>query len=62
MERRGEELADRKRRAASVAGQFIEPMACLAAASLLAGPTWEYELKFDSYRTVAFSRRAIASI
>jgi ATP-dependent DNA ligase len=33
---------------------FIEPMACLAVASLPSGRDWEYELKLDGYRGVAF--------
>jgi ATP-dependent DNA ligase len=45
---------NRKGRAAPAAGHFIEPMACLAVASVPAGPAWEYELKFDGYRAVAF--------
>ena len=57
MERRVERLADRKGRAAPAAGHFIEPMACLAVAGLPAGPAWEYELKFDGYRAVAFKTR-----
>jgi DNA ligase D-like protein (predicted ligase) len=32
-------------------------MACLAVASLPAGPGWEYELKFDGYRAIAFKTR-----
>jgi bifunctional non-homologous end joining protein LigD len=32
-------------------------MVCLAVASLPAGPAWEYELKFDGYRAVAFKTR-----
>jgi bifunctional non-homologous end joining protein LigD len=54
MERRAERLADRKGRAVPAIGQFIEPMACLAVASLPAGSGWEYELKFDGYRAIAF--------
>jgi len=54
MERRAERLADRKGRAVPATGQFIEPMACLAVASLPAGSGWEYELKFDGYRAIAF--------
>jgi bifunctional non-homologous end joining protein LigD len=57
MERRAERLADRKGRAAPVAGHFIEPMACLAMANLPAGPAWEYELKLDGYRAIAFKTR-----
>ena len=52
-----ERRAGRKGRAAPAAGHFIEPMACLAVASLPAGPAWEYELKFDGYRAVAFKTR-----
>src|SRR5271154_2312623 len=52
-----ERRADRKGRALEAPGHFIEPMACLAVASLPAGPVWEYELKFDGYRAVAFKTR-----
>ena len=45
-----ERRAGPKGRAAPAAGHFIEPMACLAVASLPAGPAWEYEPKFDAYR------------
>jgi len=54
MERRAERLTDRKGRAALATGQFIEPMACAAVASLPEGSAWEYELKLDGYRAVAF--------
>jgi len=57
MERRAERLADRKGRAVPAIGHFIEPMACLAVASLPDGPGWEYELKLDGYRAVAFKTR-----
>ncbi|HTT77687.1 MAG TPA: hypothetical protein VMF50_17115 [Candidatus Binataceae bacterium] len=57
MERRTQQLADGQGRAAPVAGQFIEPMVCLAVAALPAGPAWEYELKFDGYRAIAFKTR-----
>jgi ATP-dependent DNA ligase len=58
MERRVERLADRKGRATVPAiGQFIEPMACLAVAGLPAGSGWEYELKLDGYREIAFKTR-----
>ena len=57
MERRAERLTDPKGRAATAAGHFIEPMACLAVASLPTGTSWEYELKFDGYRAVAFNTR-----
>jgi ATP-dependent DNA ligase len=57
MERRAERLADRKGRAVPATGHFIEPMACLAAASLPAGSAWEYELKLDGYRAIAFKAR-----
>ena len=33
---------------------FIEPMLCLAASSLPQGADWEYELKLDGYRAIAF--------
>jgi ATP-dependent DNA ligase len=52
-----ERRAGRKGRAAPAAGHFIEPMACVAMASLPAGPAWELELKFDGYRAVAFKTR-----
>ena len=56
-ERWAERLADRKGRAALATGHFIEPMACVAVTSVPAGPAWEYELKFDGYRAVAFKTR-----
>jgi bifunctional non-homologous end joining protein LigD len=52
-----ERRASRKGRAAPAAGHFIEPMVCVAVASLPAEPVWEYELKFDGYRAVAFKTR-----
>jgi ATP-dependent DNA ligase len=57
MERRAEQFADRKGRAAPAVGHFIEPIGCLAVASLPAGSGWEYELKLDGYRAVAFKTR-----
>ena len=54
MERRAERLAGREGRAERAIGRFIEPMACLAVANVPAGPEWEYELKFDGYRAIAF--------
>src|SRR5271163_1926393 len=57
MERRAERLADRKGRVAPAAGHFIEPMACLEVASLPIGTGWEYELKLDGYRAIAFKTR-----
>jgi ATP-dependent DNA ligase len=54
MERRTQRLADEQGRAVPVAGHFIEPMACFTVASLPAGSGWEYELKLDGYRAVAF--------
>jgi ATP-dependent DNA ligase len=36
---------------------FIEPMLCLAATSLPEAPEWQYELKLDGYRTLAFKTR-----
>lgn len=32
---------------------FLEPMQCLAVNKLPEGPSWEYELKLDGYRTLA---------
>jgi bifunctional non-homologous end joining protein LigD len=32
---------------------FIDPMLCLATASLPEGDGWEYELKLDGYRALA---------
>ena len=32
-------------------------MACLAVADLPEGTQWEYELKFDGYRAIAFKTR-----
>ena len=57
MERRAERLAGRKGRAERAIGHFIEPMACLAVAEVPAGSEWEYELKFDGYRAIAFKTR-----
>ncbi len=52
MERRAKRTADRKGRA--VTAHFIAPMNCLAVAKLPTGPAWEYELKLDGYRAIAF--------
>ena len=57
MERRAEQLAGRKCKAEQAVGHFIEPMACLAVAEVPAGSEWEYELKFDGYRGIAFKTR-----
>jgi bifunctional non-homologous end joining protein LigD len=32
--------------------RFVEPMRCLAVATLPEGPGWEYEIKFDGYRAL----------
>jgi ATP-dependent DNA ligase len=32
--------------------RFVEPMQCLAVARLPEGLDWEYEIKFDGYRTL----------
>jgi DNA ligase D-like protein (predicted ligase) len=37
---------------------FVEPMLCLAASSLPEGAEWQYELKLDGYRALAFKSRA----
>jgi ATP-dependent DNA ligase len=55
MEPRSERRAAQKGRAET--GHFIEPMACLAVADLPAGSDWEYELKLDGYRAIAFKTR-----
>jgi ATP-dependent DNA ligase len=55
MEPRSERLATQKGRAEI--GHFIEPMACLAVADLPAGSDWEYEVKLDGYRAIAFKTR-----
>src|SRR5260370_10519379 len=55
MEPRGGRVAAQKGRAEI--GHFIEPMACLAVADLSAGSDWEYELKLDGYRAIAFKTR-----
>src|SRR6266851_2601862 len=55
MEPRSERRAAQKGRAEI--GHFIEPMACLAVADLPAGSDWEYELKLDGYRAIAFKTR-----
>ena len=57
MEPRAERRAGRKGRAEQAIGHFIEPMACLAVAEVPAGSEWEYELKFDGYRAIAFKTR-----
>src|SRR6266446_7013272 len=57
MEPRAEWLAGGKGRAEQAIGHFIEPMACLAVAEVPAGSEWEYELKFDGYRAIAFKTR-----
>ena len=55
MEPRSERPAARKGRAEN--DHFIEPMACLAVADLPTGSDWEYELKLDGYRAIAFKTR-----
>src|SRR5216684_9423682 len=57
MERRAERPAGREGEAKKAIGRFVEPMACLAVADVPAGPEWEYELKFDGYRAIAFKSR-----
>src|SRR5216683_7944785 len=57
MERRAERPAGREGEAKKAIGRFVEPMACLAVADVPAGPEWEYELKFDGYRAIAFKTR-----
>ncbi len=52
-----ERLAGRKGRAEQAIGHFIEPMTCLAVAEVPAGSEWQYELKFDGYRAIAFKTR-----
>jgi ATP-dependent DNA ligase len=32
--------------------EFIEPMECLAVTKLPDGPDWNYEIKFDGYRSI----------
>jgi ATP-dependent DNA ligase len=49
--------SQRKARVEQLVGHFIEPMACLAVAEVPAGSEWEYELKFDGYRAIAFKTR-----
>src|SRR5271169_6031687 len=60
MERRAKRLVDGKGRA--VTAHFIEPMNCLAVAKLPVGPAWEYELKLDGYRAIAFKTRALVHL
>jgi bifunctional non-homologous end joining protein LigD len=60
MVRRTERSADRKGRA--VTAHFIEPMTCLALAKLPTGSAWEYELKLDGYRAIAFKTRALVHL
>jgi ATP-dependent DNA ligase len=43
-----------RRRAVKAQARFIEPMQCRAVNRLPEGPDWEYELKFDGYRALAF--------
>src|SRR5712671_3639680 len=50
-------LAGGKGRVERAIDHFIEPMACLAVAEVPAGSEWEYELKFDGYRAIAFKTR-----
>ena len=52
MEPRAKRTANRQGRV--VTAHFIAPMNCLAVAKLPIGPAWEYELKFDGYRAIAF--------
>jgi bifunctional non-homologous end joining protein LigD len=33
---------------------FIEPMLCLSSEALPQGKEWQYELKLDGYRAIAF--------
>jgi bifunctional non-homologous end joining protein LigD len=42
------------RRAVKAQARFVEPMRCRAVDRLPEGPEWEYELKFDGYRALAF--------
>ncbi len=51
-ERRAKRTADRTGRA--VTAHFIAPMNCLAVSKLPTGSAWEYELKLDGYRAIAF--------
>jgi ATP-dependent DNA ligase len=55
MESRSERRAAQK--GGAEIGHFIEPMACLAVANLPAGSDWEYALKLDGYRAIAFKTR-----
>jgi DNA ligase D-like protein (predicted ligase) len=41
---------------------FIEPMLCLPTSSLPEGAEWEYELKLDGYRTLAFKSRGTVEL
>jgi DNA ligase D-like protein (predicted ligase) len=40
-----------------ITATFVEPMLCLATAKLPEGDRWQYELKLDGYRAVAFKSR-----
>jgi bifunctional non-homologous end joining protein LigD len=42
------------RRAVKAQARFVEPMQCRAVDRLPEGQEWEYELKFDGYRALAF--------
>ena len=50
-------MTGRKGRAEHTRARFIEPMMCLAQFDVPAGSQWEYELKFDGYRGIAFKAR-----
>jgi hypothetical protein len=42
------------RRSLKAQARFVEPMRCRSVDRLPEGPEWEYELKFDGYRALAF--------
>jgi bifunctional non-homologous end joining protein LigD len=42
------------RRSIKAQARFVEPMQCRSVDRLPEGPEWEYELKFDGYRVLAF--------
>ncbi len=42
--------------------RFVEPMQCLAVATLPEGPDWEYEIKLDGYRALGISSAGLVRL